>query len=235
VNAMILAAGRGTRLGRLGSARPKVLLDVADEPLLARHLRYLEREGIQRVIVNAHHCAEQISAFTDGYRGRIELVTVLEQHLLGTAGGVRNALSLLEPGPFLVLYGDVLIDEPLGPLLSTHRGAAGIATITVHEADDITGKGVVSFDPSGRVTAFVEKAPAGRGPAWINSGVYVLESELIAPLPRKSALDFGHDVFPHAVELGLPVYAHPLRTPVIDVGTFEGLALARAHAEAGHG
>src|SRR3954471_19880334 len=114
---MILAAGRGTRLGPLGLTVPKILVEIGGEPLLARQLRYLEREGAQRVVLNAHHLADQIADFVNGYPGPLELVLLVEPKLLGTARGVGNALPYLGDGAFLVLYGDVLVDEPLAPLI----------------------------------------------------------------------------------------------------------------------
>src|SRR5919201_5266295 len=102
---MILAAGRGTRLGALGRSVPKVLVHVGGEPFLQRQLEYLEREGVSLVVINAHHLAGQITAFVARYRGDLEIECITEQSLLGTAGGVRNALPRLGPGPFLVLYG----------------------------------------------------------------------------------------------------------------------------------
>ncbi|PYR87511.1 MAG: hypothetical protein DMF84_31500 [Acidobacteria bacterium] len=69
---MILAAGRGTRLGTIGEETPKILLEIGGEPLLSRHLRYLEREGVRRVVVNAHHLAEQVQRFVNAYRGPID-------------------------------------------------------------------------------------------------------------------------------------------------------------------
>src|SRR5919198_1359825 len=117
MNVMLLAAGHGTRLGALGERTAKILVDVGGEPLLARQLRYLAREGAERVVVNAHHRAEQIQAFVAAHEGSLDLVCVYEERLLGTAGGVRNALSLLGPEPFVVLSGDVLIDEPPPPVV----------------------------------------------------------------------------------------------------------------------
>ncbi|MDQ3894311.1 MAG: nucleotidyltransferase family protein [Actinomycetota bacterium] len=229
---MILAAGRGTRLGNLGERVPKVLLDVGGEPLLSRHLRFLERHAVRRVVINAHHLADQIEAFIDGYRGPLELVCVREQRLLGTAGGVRNALPHLLPGPFLVLYGDVLVDAPLAPLVAIHRRERALATLAVHEASSAEGKGVVDIDACGRVVGFVEKGDGGEGEArvLINSGVYVVEEELVSSLPEGVRLDFGHDVLPDAVRRGWPVFVHRLPSPVVDVGTPEGLALARRGA-----
>jgi mannose-1-phosphate guanylyltransferase len=232
---MILAAGLGTRLGSVGRAVPKALMEIGNRPLLERHLLYLQQLGMRRVVINVHHQAGRIQAYVDQYAGPLEIVCVVERRLLGTAGGVRNALSYLEPGPFIVLYGDVLLEEPIETMLGFHRDRGAVATIAVHEQDSAEGKGVVEVDDSGRVRRFSEKEPGDAGRVLINSGVYVLESEIVAPLERGVVCDFGHDVFPWAVEHGVPVFAYRLRKPVIDIGTPEGLALARSVAGASSG
>jgi mannose-1-phosphate guanylyltransferase len=230
MKAMILAAGRGTRLGGLGQTTPKVLIEVNGRPLLGRQLDYLARNGVDQVVINAHHQAAKIASFLKTYSGPLGLVCVIEERLLGTAGGVRNALDHLQPGPFLVLYGDVLVDAPLKPILGLHREMNASATLAVHEAESSEGKGVVEVDQLGRIRRFTEKGAQTEGPSLINSGVYILESSLIEMIPRGVESDFGSDLFPAAVELGLPLYAARLAEPVIDIGTPEGLALARATA-----
>jgi NDP-sugar pyrophosphorylase family protein len=225
---MILAAGLGTRLGSLGRATPKILLEIGDEPLLARHLRYLALHGVSRVVINTHHHAARVESFARSYDGPLVIVCSHESSLLGTAGGVRNALAKLQPGPFLVLYGDVLIDEPLDTILRCHRATRALATLAVHEADSAEGKGVVKVDGTGRVVGFVEKGTQARERVLINSGLYVLESDLVSTLAPGVPSDFGKDIFPSAVERGLPLFATRLSAPVVDVGTPEGLARARA-------
>ena len=229
---MILAAGRGTRLGPLGLAVPKVLVEVGGDPLLARHLRYLEREGVNRVVVNVHHLAEQIQHFAREYDGGVELVVVGEPELLGTAGGVRNALPHLGPRSFLVLYGDVLIEESLAPLVAAHERSGAVATVTVYESSETEGKGVVEVDENDYVRRFVEKR-ANPKPGLVNAGLYVVEPDLVAALPSGTASDFGHDVLPQAVERGERILAYRLQSAVLDIGTPEALALAQAAARSG--
>ena len=223
---MILAAGRGTRLGPLGLQVPKALVDVAGEPLLARHLRSLEGQGATRVVVNAHHLADQVHAFAAAYAGPLELVVVEEPALLGTAGGVRHAVHLFDDGPFVVLYGDVLVDEPLRPLLDTHVGAHATATLAVYAAERTEDKGVVDVDEDGRVTGFREKPPGG-GPGLVNAGLYVLDPAAVAALPADVPLDFGFDVFPAWLAASHVVVVHRLAAPVVDIGTPDALAGAR--------
>jgi glucosyl-dolichyl phosphate glucuronosyltransferase len=224
MNAMILGAGRGTRLGELGLRAPKILLELDGTPLLARHLRYLEREGVQRVVVNAHHLAARVETFLSAYQGPLVVELVVERELLGTAGGVRNALHLLGPDPFVVLYGDVVIQEPLGPLFEMFRRADATALLSVYEAAQTVGKGVVEVAPDGRVLGFREKQQ--EGPGLVNAGLYVLAPEFVVEAPLGVELDFGLDVLPAAVARGERVFAYPLEAPVLDIGTPEALEKA---------
>jgi mannose-1-phosphate guanylyltransferase len=231
---MILAAGRGTRLGSLGLKTPKVLVPIAGEPLLARQLRYLRAQGCRRVVINAHHHAEQLETFVRAYRGPSELRISKEPVLLGTAGGVRNALSLLESDPFLVLYGDVLIDAPLGPLFRSHDHTGADATIALYETQETEGKGLVELDERGRVRSFVEKGRSRpEASALVNAGVYVLTRHLVEETTAVGTeSDFGNTVWPAAVAAGHGIFGHTLDGPVIDVGTPEGLERARSLVQA---
>jgi NDP-sugar pyrophosphorylase family protein len=231
MNAMILAAGRGTRLGSLGQKTPKVLVDICGEPLLERQITYLKSGGIERVVVNVHHLADQVQAFVAENRRAAEVDVIVEKELLGTAGGVRNALSWLGDS-FVVLYGDVVVDEPIPALVSTHREARAVATIAVYETTQIEGKGVVETFPDGTASEFREKAAASSGSgALVNAGLYLLESSIVCDLPPGLPLDFGSDVLPAALERQERIATHVLGEPVIDIGTPEGLRLARAACE----
>jgi NDP-sugar pyrophosphorylase family protein len=150
--------------------------------------------------------------------------------LLGTAGGVRKALSLLDSDPFLVLYGDVLIDAPLGPLFRSHERTGADATVALYETVETEGKGVVEIDEEGRVRSFVEKGGARPTTgALVNAGVYVVTQRLVeATTAVETESDFGNDVWPAALAAGYRVFAHVLDDPVIDIGTPEGLDRARA-------
>ncbi|HZU60916.1 MAG TPA: NDP-sugar synthase [Solirubrobacteraceae bacterium] len=230
---MILAAGRGTRLAALGLKVPKPLVDVGGQPLLSRQLGYLAGQGVQRVVVNAHHLASAIESFAAEYKSPPELRVVVEPELLGTAGGVRNALDEFDGAPIIVLYGDVLMDAPLAPLLALHRGLDAQATLAVYRSTDVLGKGTLAVNDEGYVTGFQEKAStAVQDGALINAGLYVLEPEVVSSLPAGTPLDFGHDVFPALIAAGGRLAAHVLQEPVIDVGTPEGLAQARELVEA---
>jgi mannose-1-phosphate guanylyltransferase len=228
VNAMILAAGRGTRLGKLGQSTPKILVELNGEPLLARQIRYLKNGGVDRIVLNAHHLADQVEDFAAGHPQTDDLHVVVEPELLGTAGGVRNALPLLGEEPFVVLYGDVVVDEPIAAVANTHERARAVATVTVYRSTEVDGKGTVELAPDGSVSAFREKtiSRSDRG-AYVNAGLYVIDPQLLRDLPAGVMLDFGHDVFPAVVERGERIAWHRLQAPVIDIGTPSMLNMAR--------
>ena len=105
---MILAAGRGTRLAPLTEAMPKPMIPIASEPLIVHQLRWLHRAGIRDVVINLHHLGEQIrSHIGRGGDFGVRVQYSVEEELLETGGGIRRALPMLGPGPFLVLNGDV--------------------------------------------------------------------------------------------------------------------------------
>lgn len=225
---MILAAGRGTRLGELGRTVPKVLVDVGGEPLLARQVRYLTDGGVERIVINAHHLADQIVSFVAEHPRAVDIEVVVEPELLGTAGGVRNALPLLGGEAFVVLYGDVIIDEAVGAVSETHGRAQASATLTLYRAAEFEGKGTVELSSDGTVSAFHEKASShADGHAYVNAGLYVIEPSLVWDLPLGVELDFGHDVFPSALAQGQTIATHVLPAAVIDMGTPAALDLAR--------
>jgi mannose-1-phosphate guanylyltransferase len=229
MNCMILAAGRGSRLGRLGQEVPKVLVEVGGEPVLARQLRYLKACGARRIVINSHHLSDQLRRFIAEHPLSEEIELLFEPKLLGTAGGVRNALGLLGEEPFAVLYGDVLIDEPIDAVLAAHRATNASATLTVYRSRQLHGKGTVKLATDGRIASFAEKAVApGETEAYVNAGLYVISPELVSRLPPGVEADFGHDVFPAALAGGVRLFGHVLRDPIIDMGTPETLAQARA-------
>jgi mannose-1-phosphate guanylyltransferase len=225
---MILAAGRGTRLANLEPDVPKPLVRIGEHPLLEHQLRFLADLGVDQVVVNAHHLAPLIERFAERRTAPPKVTVLVEPQLLGTAGGVRNALELLGDDPFLVVYGDVLLTEPLESLVATHRASGASVTACVYESASTEGKGVVEVEGS-RATRFVEKG--GDGPGLVNAGIYVVEPSAMERLPRGAVLDFGLDVLPEIAREDRGLFVSLLRAPLIDIGTPDGLAAARAVVE----
>src|SRR5919199_2404735 len=126
MNAMVLAAGLGTRLPPLTYELPKPMVPVLDRPVMAHIVDLLDRHGIDKAIANLHYFPDTIR---DYFGDRLEYR--YEEELLGTAGGVRNVADFFGDDLVVIVSGDALTDVDLNALVERHRSSGGIATLTV--------------------------------------------------------------------------------------------------------
>lgn len=135
---MILAAGYGTRLGRISKEKPKVLLDVNGLSVLERILLKLSSHGFNDVIINVHHLAGMIMDEVDGLCEKLNMkITVSDERdeLLDTGGGLYRARDFFDEKPFLVYNGDILTDLNLATLYQYHLSKNALATIAVRKRE----------------------------------------------------------------------------------------------------
>ncbi len=122
--AMIMCAGLGTRMGSLSQVCPKPLLPLATEgrTILDHILDDLEKAAFKRVVVNTHHLGTHIQEHLNTFwKSRFEIYASPEKNLLGTGGGIRQALPLLGKSPFFVMASDCLFDPPGGQIFHQMR------------------------------------------------------------------------------------------------------------------
>lgn len=202
--AMLLAAGRNTRLAGIAGDLPKPMLPVGGRPLIEHTVRQLARAGVHDVMVNLHHRGEALREhFGDGSRFGVRVHYSHEEELLGTAGGIRKCRSFFEDGPFLVLYGDNLTTCRLEGLVGHHRAHPGIGTIALFWRDDVSPHSAVEIQPDTRITGFIEKPKPAEAPShWISAGVIVFEPQVLGEIPDKIPCDLGFDVFPRLLAAG---------------------------------
>ncbi len=219
-NGMMLAAGRGTRLGALTEYLPKPLLPVANEPVMAQGLRALRAVGISTIGVNLCYRAAQIlTAFEDGAAYGVALHWLVEQEARGTAGGMKQLQHVLDDDLVVVVAGDAMLDVDLAPLLAAHRAAGAFASLATLTVADPSLYGVVVADPAGRVRAFQEKpAPGTEISRQANTGIYCFDPAVFDLIPAGEFCDFALHVFPRILQLGLPFFAFPAQGYWTDVG-----------------
>lgn len=224
MEAVILAGGLGTRLRPLTNTRPKSLLPLANRPLILHVLDRLPA-SVDHVFIAARRHADALTDFFDDVDVGRRVTVVRERRALGTAGALRN----LEPhlsNTVLVMNGDVVASLSIEGLLATHRRHGGVGTLALWHAEHVRGLGVVKLKGR-RITRFVEKPPPGRAPSrWVNAGVYALEPELLAAIPKGRRASLERDVFPRAVRKGL--YGHPFAGFWADAGTPSTILAASA-------
>ena len=203
-SAMLLAAGKSTRIAEVGGGVPKPLLPIQGEPILLRNVRWLAGAGVRHICVNLHHRGDLIrTALGDGSRWGVAIQYSEEPTILGTAGGVRQVLDSLGER-FLVVYGDNLFDFDLERFVDVHDSTRAEVTIALfNDRSPNTGMagGQVIIDDSDRVVSFVEGGPRDVR-RWINAAVYVVERPVLERFPRNTFLDWGRDVFPALLERG---------------------------------
>ncbi len=220
MRAMVMAAGKGTRLRPVTDLLPKPMAPVADRPVLEHILRLLERHGIREVVLNLHHLPDAITGYLgDGSGLGLDVTYSFEETLMGTAGGVKRNEAFLGTGTFLIMSGDALTDIDLTGLVAAHRRNGSIATIAVKEVADPSLYGVLVTDTDGRVTGFQEKPPREEALSNLcNCGIYVFEPELLDLIPAGQFDDFGSRLFPDMLKQGIPFHTHTFSGYWSDVG-----------------
>lgn len=227
MRALLLAAGRGTRLRPVTDTIPKCLVPIGGRPLLGLWLdRLFAGNAVEHAVVNTHYLAEQVEAFVAASPWRDRVTLVHEEELLGTGGTLLNVRQHLGTGAVLMAHADNLTDIDIAAFQRAHarRPRAALMTMALFETDSPQSCGIVECDGEGLVTAFHEKVadPPGR---LANAAVYILEPEVIefAAGLGKRVVDFSTEIIPR---LAGRIYTFPIEGYHRDIGSPEALALA---------
>ena len=218
MQALILAGGEGTRLRPLTETVPKTVLPLAGRPFTAYTIDWLERHGVDEVVLSCGYLAEEMREVARRGNGS-DLTFAVEPRPLGTAGAIKFCESMLAER-FFVLNGDVLADLDLGALLAQHESAGARATIALHPVDDPTSYGLVRRSENGEITEFVEKPDPGEiDTDEINAGAYLLEHSVLDLIPPEREVSIERETFQELVGQGL--YGKRLDGYWVDIGTPE--------------
>lgn len=221
MKAVVMAGGTGSRLRPLTIGRPKPMLPVANKSVLAHILDLLHRSGIDDVVITLQYIASAIEDyFGDGGTLGMRIKYVVEETPLGTAGSVHNARRYLDE-PFLVISGDAMTNFDLNAIIAYHREREALATLVLCHVDDPLEYGVIVTDGDGRITRFQEKPSWGQVASdTVNTGIYVLQPEVIDRIPAGQPYDWGSQVFPKLLEDGARLFGYVARGYWCDIGSF---------------
>ncbi len=233
MKAMILAAGKGTRVQPITHVIPKPMIPILQKPVMEFLLELLKEHGFTEVMVNVSHLAEEIeNYFRDGQRFGVEIAYSFEGRIedgeligdaLGSAGGLKKIQDFQEffDDTFVVLCGDALIDLDLSEAVKRHKEKGALASLITKKVpkSQVSSYGVVVTDDNDRVKAFQEKPSIDNALGdTINTGIYLFEPEIFNHIPSGIPFDIGSDLFPKLVELGAPFYALPMEFEWVDIG-----------------
>jgi NDP-sugar pyrophosphorylase family protein len=229
--AMILAAGRGTRLAPLTDTTPKPLLPVAGRPLLEHIIDFLKAGGITEVVVNLHHLGHAIeSHFGDGTRFGVRIRYSWEDPILDTGGGIKHAEPLLAGEPFIVTNGDSLLELRLQDVVAFHRARGGIATMAVRPDPDAARYGLIELDATDRVRRIVG-SPSGIGAAlrpFMFPGLHVFQPEIFDWMESDEAYSVVRRTYLRLLAADVPVYGFATGARWVNIDTPDALARADA-------
>jgi mannose-1-phosphate guanylyltransferase/phosphomannomutase len=222
VKAVVMAGGEGTRLRPVTSNQPKPMVPIVGKPCMEHIVELLRTHGFEDVIITVAFLPQAIrSYFGDGESLGVHIEYSVEESPLGTAGSVRLAADKLDD-TFLVISGDALCDFDLAKLVKSHRKKGAAVTIGLKSVPNPLEFGIVVVDDEGRVERFLEK------PSWgqvfsdtINTGVYVLEPEVLQHVPTDRPFDFSKELFPLLLEMGRPIYGFPMEGYWQDIGNLD--------------
>jgi len=233
MKAMILAAGKGTRVRPITHTIPKPMIPILQKPVMEFLLELLREHGFTEIMVNVSHLAEEIeNYFRDGQRFGVEIAYSFEGRIedgeligdaVGSAGGLKKIQSF-QPffdDTFVVLCGDALIDLDLTEAVKRHKAKGAMASLITKRVprDQVSSYGVVVTDPDGRVLSFQEKPAVDEAASdMINTGIYIFEPEVLNYVPEGVPFDIGSDLFPRLVADGAPFYALPMEFEWVDIG-----------------
>jgi mannose-1-phosphate guanylyltransferase / phosphomannomutase len=219
MKAFVMSAGQGTRLRPLTVKIPKPMLTVANTPVLEHTLILLKKYKIKDVVINLHSHADIIkNYFKSGKDFGMNILYSYEEHLLGTAGGLKKVETQFDD-TFIVMSGDGLVDIDLQKLIAFHKKKKSIATIVLKKLDSKFDYGIVLRDRNDRVTKFVEK------PLWssiyensVNTGIYVFEPSIFNFIPKNKFYDFGLNLWPKLIDKNIPIYSYETNGYWCDIG-----------------
>ncbi|NGZ88021.1 sugar phosphate nucleotidyltransferase [Duganella aceris] len=235
MKAMILAAGKGTRVRPLTYDLPKPMIPILGKPVMAYLIEHLAKYGVKEIMCNVSYLHEKIEDyFGEGHQYGVQIGYSFEGYTkddgevvpqpLGSAGGMKK---IQEFGGFfddttIVLCGDAVINLDIKSALFEHRRKGALASVICREVprDKVESYGVVVSDKEGRITAFQEKPKVEEALSnFVSTGIYIFEPEVLDLIPNGVQFDIGSDLFPLLVEKGLPFFAQNRTFSWIDIGS----------------
>ena len=221
MQAVILAAGVGERLGDITQKIPKPMIAYNQKPILEHNIIMCKKNGIDDILINLHHLPLVIQDyFGDGSKWGVKIQYRFEPKLLGTAGTVFNFLDLIN-SPFFVIYGDNYFspDTNLNYIKKIHQDKNSDFTIALCKVDDVSNSGLAEQDDSGRINRFIEKPNiTGIKTGWVNAGIYFLSCDILKNL-ENIFTDFGAHLIPYLINSSYNIYGVKLENRVIAIDT----------------
>ena len=227
IDTVILCGGLGTRLKDLTKDLPKPMVDIHGQPFLDILINYASSFGLKRFILCSGYKAEVISKYYSEKRDDIEYVFSKEEFPLGTGGALVNATNLIRSKVFLGLNGDSICQVNLKNFYNFHLSKKAKASVALTSADDPGDYGCIAINENHEIIQFNEKSTFKPGGNLINTGIYLIDRDLIKSFPSNKKLSLEYDIFPEFTKKTLHGYID--NAQLFDIGTPERLNKLKEH------
>jgi len=219
MKAVVLAAGRGQRLGELTKTLPKPMIEINGKPVLEYNIEMCRKAGVHDIFINLHHLPDIIrNYFGDGSKYGVHITYNYEPDLLGTAGALISFKNELKNEPIFVIYGDNYISFDLLDLKLFNEKMNADISILFHWRKNVSSSGIAVFNKKNRIMKFIEKPLNGNNGDWVNAGIYYLEnSDVIDKIKIND--DFGLDVFPKLLDVDYDIFGLKTQAQLIAIDT----------------
>lgn len=222
--AVIIAGGKGMRMGGLTQIIPKPMLHVAGKPILDHQITFLKNNGIENIFILLGYLGHVIkNYFGDGKAFGVNIKYFLENKPLGTAGCVKILEGKIRDD-FLVLYGDLMLDVKIADFIAFHRAKRGSGTLVVHPNDHPCDSDLVVMDDDSRIIDFL---PKDQKPQYyanlVSAAIYILSPLVFKYIPEGISSDFVRDVFPLMLRDSEKLYGYKTAEYIKDMGTVDRL------------
>ena len=220
MKAIILAGGRGKRLGTLTKKIPKPMLKIGDKTILEHQIDLLKRYKIPEIIICTGFLSEAIEGFVSSLKTDINISCSVESKPLGTAGCIKDLEEVLKED-FLVLYGDVMLDMNINLLIDYHFSKRSKTTLVVHPNDHPYDSDLVEVDSGNKIISLLNK-PHKKDLVYrnlVNAGIYVLSDRVFSYIEKNMLQDFAKDIFPKMLKNKEQVFAYNTPEYIKDMGT----------------
>lgn len=229
--AVILAAGKGSRVAPLTDETPKPMLDLLGRPIIDHIISHLQSFGIRDLLINPGHLGPQI---TNHFRARRDVTVFFAHEGYNASGGwvadpIGSASTLARlhhrhsamPDDTIVMCGDAVLDLDMSELMQAHRASGAEVTIAAKQVspEETHKYGMIEADADGRVFEFQEKPAPGEARSTLaNVGVYVVSPKALSRLPDQPGLDIASDLLPLILKSGGHIQVHAPDFSWVDIG-----------------
>src|ERR671933_145856 len=198
MKAVVLVGGQGSRLRPITYDVPKAMVPLRNQPFMGYMIDFLRAGELDGVVLSLGYLPDPIKEhFDERDLNGFSIDYAVENHPLGTAGGIKNTEQYLDGESFIVVNGDVLSGMDLRVVIAKHQESDALATIVLTSVEDPTAYGLVEVDHDMLVHRFIEKPAADEvTTSLVNAGIYVLEPEVLSMIPAGQEVSIEREIFP---------------------------------------